>query len=234
MCFLWYFQEYNQTSENIFRNFFWNATKHMKTFSFPEMLLHEPNGALGSVRFDWKWNSEIIFRKIRRLVGMVNSVKLKIFSVWSKIQPKTTKIIFSPYFHFKPFPPLSHIHSSLTHALPLSKLHCSDPHTEPNGTIHTDAPRSRSRWSPKLRRSTSITITIEIGEIAIAISLISREASIAIEIGKIAIAISLIEIAPIAIAISPRKYDLFWVLFEFLGMNDIMCLFGSWENVSNK
>ena len=26
----------------------------------------------------------------------------------------------------------------------------------------------------------------------------------------------------------------FWVLFEFLGMNDIMCLFGSWENVSNK
>ena len=36
MCFLWYFQEYNQTSENIFRNFFWNVTKHMKTFSFPE------------------------------------------------------------------------------------------------------------------------------------------------------------------------------------------------------
>ena len=57
MCFLWYFQEYNQTSENIFRKFFWNATKHMKTFSFPEssifgkylfsrMLLHEPNAAL--------------------------------------------------------------------------------------------------------------------------------------------------------------------------------------------
>ena len=49
-----------QTLENIFRNFFWNATKHMKTFSFPEnnisgkyqkmeyfleMLLHEPNTA---------------------------------------------------------------------------------------------------------------------------------------------------------------------------------------------
>ena len=34
MCFLWYFQEHNQTSENIFRNIFWNATKHMKTFSF--------------------------------------------------------------------------------------------------------------------------------------------------------------------------------------------------------
>ena len=154
---------------------------------------------------------------------MVNSVKLKIFSVWSKIQPKTTKIIFSPYFHFKPFPPLSRTHSSLTHALPLSKLHCSDPHTKPNGTIHTDAPRSRSRQSPELHRSTSITIVI--APIAI------------IEIGEIAIAISPIEIAPIAIAmiaISPRKYDLFWVLFEFLGMNDIMCLFGSWENVSNK
>ena len=146
---------------------------------------------------------------------MVNSVKLKIFLVWSKIQPKTTEIIFSPYFHFKPFPHLFHTHSSLTHALPLSKLHCSDPHTEPNGTIHTDAPRSRSRWSPELRRSTSITIAIAI-----------------IKIGEIAIAISPIEITPIAI--SPRKYDLFWVLFEFLGMNDIMCLFGSWENVSNK
>ena len=34
MYFLWYFQEHNQTSENIFRNFFWNATKHMKIFSF--------------------------------------------------------------------------------------------------------------------------------------------------------------------------------------------------------
>ena len=87
---------------------------------------------------------------------MVNSVKLKIFSVWPKIQPKTTEIIFSPYFHFKPFPHLFHTHSSLTHALPLSKLHCSDPHTEPNGTIHTDTPRSRSRRSPELRRSTSI------------------------------------------------------------------------------
>ena len=48
MCFLWYFQEYNQIPENIFRNIFWNATKHMKTFSFPE------NNISG------KWN---IFRK---------------------------------------------------------------------------------------------------------------------------------------------------------------------------
>ena len=107
------------------------------------------------------------------------------FSVWPKIQPKTTEIIFSRYFHFKAFPPLSHTHESLTHALPLSNLHCSDPHTEPNGTIHTDAPWSRSRRSPELRRSTSITIAIaiiEIGEIAIAISPISREALIAIVI----------------------------------------------------
>ena len=36
MCFLRYFQEHNQTSENIFRNIFWNATKYMKIFSFPE------------------------------------------------------------------------------------------------------------------------------------------------------------------------------------------------------
>ena len=45
MCFLRYFQEHNQTSENIFRNIFWNATKHIKIFSFPEILLHEPNAA---------------------------------------------------------------------------------------------------------------------------------------------------------------------------------------------
>ena len=51
MCFLWYFQEHNQTPENIFQNIFWNATKHMKTFSFseieyfPKILLHKPNGA---------------------------------------------------------------------------------------------------------------------------------------------------------------------------------------------
>ena len=207
---------------------------------------------LGSVCFGWKWNSEIIFRKITCLVGMVNSVKLKIFSVWPKIKPKTTEIIFSPYFHFKRFPPLSHTHSSLTHALPLSKLDCSDPHTEPNGMIHTNAPRSWSRSTlcaiaiasigvdrdltdlarsvdhDRDRRDCDRDLTIEIDEIAIAIS--------PIEIAPIAIAIaiSLIEIAPIAIVISPRKCDIFWVLFVFLGMNDIMCLFGNWENVSNK
>ena len=54
-----------------------------------------------------------------------------------------TEIDFSRYFHFKSFPPLSHTHESLTHALPLSSLHCSDPHTEPKGTTHTDAPRSK-------------------------------------------------------------------------------------------
>ena len=106
------------------------------------------------------------------------------FSVWPKIQPKTTENDFSRYFHFKCFPPLSHTHKSLTHALPLSSLHCSDPHTEPNGTIHTDAPRWRSRRSRSLR------------------SWSHRENMLS-----------------------------FWVLFEFLGMNDIMCLFGSWENV---
>ena len=36
MGFLEHFQEYNQTSEIIFQNIFWNATKHLKIFSFPE------------------------------------------------------------------------------------------------------------------------------------------------------------------------------------------------------
>ena len=94
-----------------------------------------------------------------------------------------------------------------------------------------DASRNRNRADRDL--------AIEIGKIAFAILSISREASIAIainasrEIGEIAIAISSILIA-IAIAISLRKCDLFWVLFVFLGMNDIMYSFGNWENVSNK
>ena len=46
--FLLLFQLLFQTPENIFRKIFWNATKHMKTFSFPENSISE------------KWN---IFRK---------------------------------------------------------------------------------------------------------------------------------------------------------------------------
>ena len=36
MCFLYYFQQHNQTLENIFQSIFWNATKHLKIFSFLE------------------------------------------------------------------------------------------------------------------------------------------------------------------------------------------------------
>ena len=36
MGFLKHFQQNNQTLENIFQNIFWNATKHLKIFSFPE------------------------------------------------------------------------------------------------------------------------------------------------------------------------------------------------------
>ena len=77
---------------------------------------------------------------------------------------------------------------------------------------------SRS-WSPELRRSELIAIVID--------ALCDRDLAIdasrdlAIEIGEIAIAISR-SIAISLIAISPRKCDLFWVLFVFLGMNDIM------------
>ena len=41
MCFLWYFQEHNQISENIFWNIFWNATKHMKHFPFRKIAFPE-------------------------------------------------------------------------------------------------------------------------------------------------------------------------------------------------
>ena len=36
MCFLYYFQKHNQTLENIFQSIYWNATKHLKIFSFPK------------------------------------------------------------------------------------------------------------------------------------------------------------------------------------------------------
>ena len=36
MDFLEHFQQHNQTLENIFQSIFWNTTKHLKIFSFPE------------------------------------------------------------------------------------------------------------------------------------------------------------------------------------------------------
>ena len=36
MGFLKHFQEHNQTLENIFQSIYWNTTKHLKVFSFPE------------------------------------------------------------------------------------------------------------------------------------------------------------------------------------------------------
>ena len=51
MCFLYYFQQHNQTRENIFQSICWNATKYLKMFSFPkniyfpENILHKPNTA---------------------------------------------------------------------------------------------------------------------------------------------------------------------------------------------
>ena len=58
MCFLYYFQQHNQILENIFQSIFWNATRHLKIFSFPENsikyfpenILHEPNTALTTTK----------------------------------------------------------------------------------------------------------------------------------------------------------------------------------------
>ena len=67
---------------------------------------------------------------------MVNSVKLKISSVWPKIQPKTTEIIFSPYF-----PKNLILLLSLTRT-PLSYTHClSQSLTAPT---HTPSQMERS------------------------------------------------------------------------------------------
>ena len=130
------------------------------------------------------------------------------FSVWPKNQPKTTEIDFSRYFHFNSFPPLSHMHEPLTHAL-LCQAFTAPTHTPsqtepPTPTQHdrdlvgyrncADRRWSRSSKSARLRSRSCRSR--------------SRRSR------------------------SHRENMLsFWVLFEFLGMNDIMCLFGSWENV---
>ena len=36
MCFSYDFQQHNQTLKNIFQTTFYNTTKHLKIFSFPE------------------------------------------------------------------------------------------------------------------------------------------------------------------------------------------------------
>ena len=60
MGFLEHFQQHNQTLEKTFQSIFWNATKYLKIFSFPENILHlkifytlkiyytQPNAALNS------------------------------------------------------------------------------------------------------------------------------------------------------------------------------------------
>ena len=138
---------------------------------------------------------------------MVNSVKLKIFSVWSKIQPKTTEIIFSPYFPKNLFLLSLTRTASLKASLlrPIHRAKRNDPHQRTTiailpvtGTAPIDVDHDHDRDRADRRQSRS-----------------SESARLRDrDLGAI--------------------YDLFWVLFEFLGMNDIMCLFGSWENVSNK
>ena len=138
--------------------------------------------------------------------------------------------------HFRSLFSLQTFSSSLSHTLlshtrtaslkawllrPTHRAKRNDPHRRTTiaivitGTAPIDVDHDRDRRFARSRWSASIAI---------------------IKIREIAIAISPIKIAPIAIAIaiSPRKCDLFWVLFVILGMNDIMCLFGNWENVSNK
>ena len=41
MCFPYYFQQHNQTLENIFQTTFQNTTKYLKIFSFPENSISE-------------------------------------------------------------------------------------------------------------------------------------------------------------------------------------------------
>ena len=66
------FSEHNQTLENIFQSIFWNATKHLKIFSFPENpenILHSTKRSLNvhwipeNTCKDLKYYSTILFRE---------------------------------------------------------------------------------------------------------------------------------------------------------------------------
>ena len=185
---------------------------------------------------------------------MVNSVKLKIFSVWPKIQPKTTEIIFSPYFPKNLFllsltrTPLSYTHclsqsfTAPTHT-PSQTERSTPPHHDRDLAGHrnyADWHRSRSRsrnWHfvrSRSRSSESARLRSRSRR-----SRAKRRSRSWLTLCAIAIAISRSRSARLrsrsrrsrshrSRSRSHREIDLsFWVLFEFLGMNDIMCLFGS-------
>ena len=129
---------------------------------------------------------------------------------------------------------LSHTHKPLTRITALSSLHCA---VKPS--LRRNHPHRRTTIAispgPELRRSTSITIAIAPID---GISPISREASIAAsrdsdrdlarDRDRRDCDRDLTENTICPSGFSHREIDLFfWVLFEFLGMNDIMCLFGS-------
>ena len=71
MGFLKYFQQHNQTLENIFQNILWNATNHLKIFSFPENIFTRKYFTLGKY-FTFNQTS---------LVTSIVAIKISILSI---------------------------------------------------------------------------------------------------------------------------------------------------------
>ena len=104
MCFLWYFQEYKQTSENIFRKFFWNAPKHMKTFSFPENSISGKYLFSGnaftrtkrSLNVKVSWNNTVRFmNSTKNAVVPINSTKNKLdITYFVEIEHLLLKVLY--------------------------------------------------------------------------------------------------------------------------------------------
>ena len=140
------------------------------------------------------------------------------FSVWPKNQPKTTEIDFSRYFHFKCFPPLSHTRiASVKPSLlrPTHQAKWNDPHQRTTiaispvtGTAPIDIDHDRDCDHRNQRDYDCDLVDRDRADRDLA----DRDRSE-------------------KICCPSGFYLSFWVLFEFLRMNDIMCLFGSWENV---
>ena len=87
MCFLEHFKEYNQILENIFQSIFWNATEHLKMFSFLKNIF-----ILENIFRSIFWNATKhlkIFSFLKNIFTLKYFTLIKYFTL-SQMQPKWT------------------------------------------------------------------------------------------------------------------------------------------------
>ena len=181
---------------------------------------------LGCVWIDFKLILEIHFWKIRCLVVISNSVKLKNIFSWPNFRAKTQENHFRFYFHFK-----------WLSALENRRERGREKERRDRDRADT-AQSSALRWHHQHRAD---RVKCQSVSIAIAINASCNRANALITIARMRRSRShervnrdRANIDRNPAFICPDLMIFFWVLFVFWGMNDIMYSFGNWENVSNK